>query len=541
MHRRRPAPTPRLRALAAVLALGTTLSLAACGSDGDASSGADGTRLTLAVGGESDEGYDPTLGWGRYGSPLFQSTLLTREPDLGIGKDLATAYEVSDDGLVWTVDIRTDARFTDGEPVTADDVAYTFTTAAKQGGLTDVTALKSARAVDEDTVELTLKAPQSTFVNRLVSLGIVPEHAHGKEYASNPVGSGPYELVDWRRGQQLVVQRNDDYYGAEPAFERLTFLFTDEDASLAAARSGQVDVAGLPASLATDEIEGMRLETVTSIDNRGISFPTVPETGHTSPSGDPVGNDVTSSEAVRRAVNVAVDRAALVEGVLDGFGTPAYGPVDNSPWFNPDTKIADADVDEARRILAADGWKDTDGDGTVDKDGVEATFTLLYPASDSLRKGLALSVVDQVAPAGIRIETEGAGWDEIYSRQHTDAVLFGWGSHDPSEMYNLHHSSKAGIESWNTGYYANDAVDAHLDAAMRATDPAKAEAEWRAAQLDEDGNGFSAQGDAAWAWLVNLEHTYVVDDCLDLGEPHIEPHGHGWPLTAGLADWKWTC
>ncbi|HEY1134246.1 MAG TPA: ABC transporter substrate-binding protein [Nocardioides sp.] len=534
-------PLPRFRpfALAGGLVLVGSL-LTACGGDTSAGGSRDGSELRLAIGGESEEGYDPTLGWGRYGSPLFQSTLLTREDDLSIGLDLATDYGVSDDGLVWTVDIRDDATFTDGEPVTAEDVAYTFTTAAESGGLTDVTALESAVAVDADTVELTLTAPQSTFVNRLVTLGIVPEHAHGEDYASNPVGSGPFRFVSWERGQQLVVERNDDYYGEQPAFERVTFVFTDEDASLAAMRTGDVDVAGVPSSLATQEIDGARIEAVTSVDNRGISLPTVP-TGTTTDDGIPVGNDVTSDVAVRRALNVAVDREALVDGVLEGFGSPAFGPADATPWFEPSTVIEDADPDGARAILAEAGWTDADGDGTVEKDGMPAEFTLLYPATDSLRQGLAVNVADMAAEAGIAITTEGVSWEEIDQRLHTDAVLFGWGSHDPTEMYNLYHSAEAGVEYNNAGYYANPVVDAHLDAAVAAIDPDEAIASWRAAQLDADGIGTAASADAPWAWLVNLEHTYYVSDCLDIGTPQIEPHGHGWPITAGITGWTWTC
>ncbi|WP_114423054.1 ABC transporter substrate-binding protein [Nocardioides houyundeii] len=516
--------------------------LAACGgtsTDADAHSAP--SELRLAVGGESDEGYDPTLGWGRYGSPLFQSTLLVREPDLGVGTDLATSYQVSDDGLTWTVDLRTDAVFSDGEPVTPADVAYTFNTAATRGGLTDVTALEQAVAIDEDTVELRLSEPRSTFVNRLISLGIVPEHAHGDGYARRPVGSGPFKLVDWQQGQQLVVERNEDYYGEKPEFERIVFVFTDEDASLAAARAGEVEMAAVPSALATQDIAGMRLHAITSLDNRGISFPTVPAAGGTSPVGAPIGNDVTADRAIRRAVNTAVDRQRLVDGVLEGFGSPAAGPVDAAPWFEPGSRVADADTDAAAQLLERAGWSDTDDDGVREKAGMDASFTLLYPADDSLRQGLALSVVDMVAPAGIEIRTEGVGWDEIYQRQHADAVLFGWGSHDPTEMYNLYHSSLAGTESFNPGYYSGPTVDRHLDAAMAATDPDEATRQWRAAQLDEDDRGFSAPGDAAWAWLVNLEHTYFVDQCLDLGPAYVEPHGHGWPVTAGITSWRWDC
>lgn len=532
---------PRTPLLMRVVLLVTgALLLASCGSGAsDEESNGRPTELRLAVGGESDEGFDPTLGWGRYGSPLFQSTLLKRAADLSIENDLATRHEVSEDGLIWTVDIRTDAKFSDGTPVTAKDVAYTFNTAAEQGGLTDVTALDAATAVDRDTVEMRLDRPQSTFINRLVSLGIVPEHAHGKDYAQQPVGSGPFRLVSWQKGQQLVVERNDAYYGEKPSFGRVVFLFTDEDATLAAARSGGVHIAAVPSSLATGEIDGMRLEAVPSIDNRGIAFPTVPDNGRRSRNGAPIGNDVTADQAVREAVSQAVDREALVDGVLEGFGSPASGPVDSAPWHQPRVTVENADVEAAAATLESAGWTDGDGDGIREKDGRAAEFTLLYPAGDTLRQGLALSIVDMVKPAGIAISTEGVPWEEIDQRLHSDAVLFGWGSHDPAEMYNLYHSSRAGTESWNPGYYSDPVVDRHLDDAMRATDQETANKAWRAAQLDENGGGFTA--DHPWVWLVNLEHTYYVDECLDLGEMQTEPHGHGWPITAGIAGWRWHC
>lgn len=506
---------------------GNTGGAGSTGTGNGAGGGTDGerTELRLAIGGESEEGYDPTLGWGRYGSPLFQSTLLTREPDLSIGYDLATSYDVSADGKTWTVELRDDAIFTDGEPVTAEDVAYTFATAAEQGGLTDVTGLDRAEATGDHTVTFTLKTPQSTFVNRLATLGIVPEHAHDEDYARHPIGSGPFTFVDWQRGQQLVVERNDDYYGDQPAFERVTFVFTGEDASLAAMRTGDVDMAGVPSTLATQDIDGARIEAVTSVDNRGISLPVA-----TARDG---GNDITADPAVRRALNAVVDREALVDGVLEGFGTPAYGPADTTPWGAPGLEVTEGS-DEAERILDEGGWLDEDGDGIVEKDDEPAEFTLLYPADDSLRRGLALNVADMAKEAGLKVDAEGASWEVIEKRMHADAVLFGWGSHDPTEIYNLYHSAEAGQGFNNPGRYANDEVDAHLDAAVQTTDEDEATKQWQEAQR-------AAAADVPWVWLVNLEHTYYVSDCLDLGTPYVEPHGHGWPITAGITGWTWTC
>ena len=103
-------------------------------------------ELVLSVGGESDTGFDPTTGWGRYGSPLFQSTLLKRDHDLNIVNDIATSYEVSEDGKVWTVLLRDDVKFSDGKPLTADDVKFTFETALNNGSVVDLKCIGESRS-----------------------------------------------------------------------------------------------------------------------------------------------------------------------------------------------------------------------------------------------------------------------------------------------------------------------------------------------------------------------------------------------------------
>jgi peptide/nickel transport system substrate-binding protein len=497
-------------------------------------------QIVLAIQGEPDEGFDPTLGWGRYGSPLFQSTLLKRDEDLNIVNDLAESWEVSEEGTLWTVKIREDVTFTDGENLTAADVAYTFNTAARQGGVVDLSGFQEAVATGPYEVELRLEEPRSTFVNRLITLGIVPEHAHGEDYARNPVGSGPFTFVQWQEGQQLIVAANPDYYGGAPAIQRLVFLFAEEDTAFAAAKAGQAQVVSVPQALAIQQIEGMSLYDVESVDNRGIMFPFLPDTGEKTEEGYPIGNDVTSDPAIRQAINYALDRTALVEGILEGYGSPAYGPVSGLPWEEPEASFTDGDLEQAEAILAAGGWEDADADGIREKGDLKAEFTVVYPASDSTRQALALAAADMIQPLGIQMNAEGRSWDEIETLMHSNAVVFGWGSHDPTEVYNLYHSSLAGVDFFNAGYYENGQIDELLDLALGAPTEEEAIAYWQAAQWNGE-QGFTTKGDAVWAWLVNLDHTYFVDDCLDIGTPQVQPHGHGWPITANIASWTWTC
>ncbi|MGE7622987.1 ABC transporter substrate-binding protein [Viridibacillus sp. NPDC096237] len=495
-------------------------------------------ELVLAFDSEPEAGFDPTTGWGRYGSPLFQSTLLKRDDKLNIVNDLATKYKVSEDGKVWTVKMREDVKFSDGEPLTAADIVFTFETANNNGSVVDLNGLDKVEEVDDYTVKFTLKEPQSTFVNALVATGIVPKHAYGKDYAENPIGSGPFQLVQWDKGQQLIITANPEYYDKKSNFKQITFLFLNEDAAFAAAQAGTVDLAYMPAAFSKQKVKGMRLETVQTVDNRGIVFPFV-KSGDVNENGLPIGNDVTADPAIRHAINMGVDRQALVEGVLEGHGTPAYTSVDGLPWWNPETVIKDADMDGAKKLLSEAGWKDTDGDGILEKDSLKAEFTLYYLSNDTIRQSLAITVVDMLKPLGINIKLEGGSWDMIAKKMYSNPVLMGWGSHDPHEMYNIYSSKSAGIEYYNTGYYQNKMVDSYFEKALRSKNEEEAIELWKKAQWDGT-TGLSAKGNAPWAWLVNINHLYLVKDGLDIGDQRIHVHGHGWPATDNIVDWKWT-
>lgn len=494
-------------------------------------------ELVLAFNAEPDAGFDPVTGWGRYGSPLFQSTLLKRNDQLEIVNDLATAYEVSEDRKTWTVHLREDIKFSDGEPLTSKDVVFTFEKAAASGSVVDLNALETVIALDEKTVQFTLKEAQSTFVNNLVATGIVPEHAYTEKYAENPIGSGPFRLVQWDKGQQLIIEANNQYYDLAPYFKKLTFLFLNEDAAFAAAQAGTVDFAYIPAIFSKKEVPGMELKVLETVDNRGIVFPYV-NAGGTTEDDFPIGNDVTADIAIRQAINIAVDREALIDGVLEGYGTPAYSSVDGLPWWNPDTVIEDGDMAGAEKLLDEAGWIMNEKDGIREKASLKAEFSLYYLANDELRQSLSITVADMLKPLGIQVNVEGGSWDIISQKIHSEAVLMGWGSHDPHELYNIYDSENAGVEFFNTGFYKNETVDQYFNEALLAQSEEEAIEFWKKAQWDGE-TGLSGKGDAPWAWLVNINHLYLVKEGLDIGNQRIHVHGHAWPATDNIVDWKW--
>ena len=185
---------------------------------------------------EPEAGFDPVFGWGageHVHEPLIQSTLTVTNQDLTIGYDLATSMEASQDGLTWTVTLRDGVRFTDGTPLTAADVAFTYNTARDASSVTDFTMLDRAEALDAATVVFHMKTPFSIWPYTMANVGIVPEHSYDStSYGANPIGSGRYMLKQWDRGQQVILQANPDYYGERPQMEQVTILFMEEDAAL---------------------------------------------------------------------------------------------------------------------------------------------------------------------------------------------------------------------------------------------------------------------------------------------------------------------
>ena len=510
------------------------------GSGSGATGGEHASQVTVSmpVSSEPDAGFDPFVSWGcgeHVHEPLIQSTLLTTKADMGFENDLATAYSCSDDGLTWTFTIRTDAKFTNGKPVTAHDVAYTINGVANnEASECDLTMVDKAVAVDDETCEIRLNKPFNALLYTLAVIGIVPDGGHDADYGSNPVGSGRYMLEQWDRGQQVILKANPDYYGEAPKIERVVVVFMEEDASLAAARSGQVDVAFTSATFASQQPKGYDLLNCASVDSRGISLPTIAPGATHKQTGEeyPAGNAVTQDLALRRAINYGVKRQTLIDNVLNGYGQIAYSVGDNMPWSS-DAMKCEEDLARAKALLDEAGWV-PGADGVRAKDGVTAAFDLYYSSSDSVRQAIAMEFANQMNELGIKVTPKGASWDDIYQHQFSDPVVWGWGSNSPIEVYNLNYSTGNG----NYACYENAAVDAHLDAALANPVVADSYGEWKLAMWDGE-NGVAPQGAATWVWFANVDHLYFVTEGLKVAEQKPHPHGHGWSIVNNVDQWSW--
>lgn len=500
-------------------------------------------ELVLGIGFEPEKGFNPIFESSHSNSMVFHSALLKRDVNLHIENDLADSYEISEDKKIYTVKLKDNLKFADGSPLTAKDVAFTYNTAKGEAAAgINLERFKEAKVIDDKTVELDLERPDISFTSTLASLGIVSKDYYTDDYGQKPLSSGPFELVEWKKGQEMIVKPNENYHGEKSPFKKITFLFfKDDDQALASASEGICDLIRIPYTAKDMQIEGFHPMSVKTIDNRGISLPYVPNEGKvtgddTIAPGTPIGNDVTSDIAIRKALNIAMDRDEIIKDVLNGEARKATSIADGLPWYNEETsEIADGDIEGAKKILDDAGWKEG-ADGIREKDGLKAKFDLYYAYQD--RENLAVYFAEKARQIGIEIETKFGDWDYVMPHMYDQAVLFGWGGYDPLDMYYSYASKNRGYDFYNTNFYSNEKVDEYFDKGLSADNLDDFYDNFKKAQWDGE-TGFSHLGDAPWVWIVNENHVYMVRDGLEIGKTKIEPHSSRFTIIDSIANWKW--
>ena len=504
----------------AYLALSVIFILAMFGCTPNNDNKTDEVTVTMPKTSEPDKGFDPIYGWGcgeHVHEPLIQSTLVKTNSDMEIENDLATSYAISDDAKTITFTIRDDVKFSDGSKLTASDVAFTVNKEVENvDNPADFSSIESAEAVSETTCEVRLNKPDNTVLYLLATVGIVPESSYDSAtYGKNPVGSGRYILESWERGSSATFVANENYYGNTPSIRRIKVLFVDEEASYSCAKTGEADVAYVSPLLSQNEINGYDLLKVETVDSRGISLPTVE-------------NKVTSDFNVRYAINLGVNKQKLINDCLYGCGKVANSVCDSLPWASNSMKI-DADAGMAAMMLENAGWKLSD-DGFREKDGVKCEFDLYYASSDSTRQALAYAFASQMKEIGIKVNTIGASWDDIYPHQYSDAVLWGWGSNSPSELISVIRSDG----TCNFSQFSSTDADTLIDEAVAEKNVATSYS-----KLSEAQAYVSPEKASSWVWIANVEHTYFVKQGLKVADQKIHPHGHGWSLINNIDEWSW--
>lgn len=512
------------------------LLIAGCGSSGsgdkkaETKAAAAKDEIVITAGNNLVAGkFDPTVGYGVWNPDIFHSHILKIGKDNNLENDLAVKETISPDGKKYTYEIRKDAKFTDGKQLTAKDIEFTFKKAMSRASAVDLTMVADIKAIDDSHVEFTLKQPWSSFPYVLPSVGIVPQHAYTDTYGDKPLGSGAWKIVDFQKGQQLILAPNEHYYGPKSKFKKITILKMDEDAALAAAKSGKLDLVLVSSEFAKNEVKGMKLKALDVTDIFVLNLPVIKETME---KDKKVGNNVTSDPAIRKALNIGIDRKSIISKGLNGYGKPAYVFGTYMPW-TAGTTFADNKVEEAKKILADAGWKDTNGDGIVDKDGVNAEFTVTGRSNDLDRYNTVVALAEDAKKLGIKIVPKSAPWAECRVARNIP-TLWTFGETNPITIYRQYGSSQVDVNKiGNPSTYKNNEVDALMDKAIFAMNREEANKFWQQALK-------RTEPDVPSLVICNPQNLYFVREGLqipDLGKVPIRAQGIS--IVENMNEWSW--
>jgi peptide/nickel transport system substrate-binding protein len=387
---------------------------------------------------------------------IFESMIQVDGDSLEIIPHIAKSWDISEDKLTYTFYLRDDVHFSDNVPLTAHDVKFSHDilmdpvndTASGRSMRVDVL---SATVIDDYTIQFKMSKP---FIYHLVVLGgneIYPKHIYGTGDFNNhpnnraPIGSGPYVFEKWDTGQQIILARNENYWGPkQPIAKRVWKLITDDNAAFQALERGDTD----------------RYLVKPDAWNRKASKPAFEEKFNKFTPDSPIPGYFSrynyigwnmrkpqfEDKRVRRALCMLFDRQSIIDNVWGELGTMITGSVFHKmPEYDQSIDPWPFDPEGAAKLLDEAGWIDTDKDGVRDRNGIPLEFELSFASGIQEYERLGAIYKEELARVGINIKLSPLEWATFQERVHKrnfDACMLAWVTSYMVDGYPLWHSSQ---------------------------------------------------------------------------------------------------
>ncbi|WP_102126537.1 ABC transporter substrate-binding protein [Deinococcus planocerae] len=399
----------------------------------------------------------PELGSILVNKVIFPGLVRPNE-DLQPVPDLARSWTITNGGLVYTFTLRDDVRWHDGRPFTADDVVFTFNTARdpKSGSrlASDFSSIKSVEARGRNTVRFVLSRPFAPFLILLGhNAGILPKHLlEGKDLNSatafnrqTPVGTGPFKVSRVVPGASVTLVANRDYYGGAPKLAGITFkVVPDLNTQVAQLRSGGLDWVTLePSNLPSVQgAQNVTIKQADAIQHYLVFFN--------------LKNPLFTSATVRRAMQYAVNRRAIIDGILKGYADYPTGTIPTAlrTYYDKSIKPITYDPAQARRLLAQAGWRPNAQGVLVNAKGEPFKFTLIVDKGNATREQAALAVQQDLKKVGMDVTLQTLEFatlvrDYLIPGKY-DANLIWWTTPPDPDQYSFYGTGQDNNEaSWS--------------------------------------------------------------------------------------------
>ena len=397
-------------------------------------------------------------------------TLVSVNYDAEISPGLAESWKVSGNGLEWTFKLKEGVKFHDGTPCDAEAVKWSLERVLQKGTLLKDVPLKAIEVKDENTLVITTKepfAPLPAYLAKGEAAPISKNSLNEKGELEKLIGTGPFKFDSWIPNQEVTLVKNKEYWGEVPQLDKVVYKGIPETATrMMMLKSGELDMARLLPADAVEQLKSnTEIKVLTSpiLRTRTVIFNLLKEPF----------NDL----KVRKAVNYAIDRKAIVEHIMAGVDMPAKGAFPpTSPWANKDIEGYPYNLEKARQLLAEAGWKDTDNDGILDKNGKPLKIDLITYTERASLPPTAEVMQEQLKKVGIQINlriSEWGGCEAASEKGDFDMFLLARNlGFLPDPSYYLmsdYHSSNTGKGSGAYGYN-NKRVDELVEQAQVTMD-----------------------------------------------------------------------
>jgi len=424
------------------------------------------------------------------------SGLVEYDKDLNIIGDLAESWDITDGGKEIVFHLRKDVRWHDGAPFTSADVEFTYKFMIDDKTPTsydaDFRLVKSFEVIDTYTVKVTYGEP---FAPALISwsMAVLPKHLlEGKDVTKSPllrepVGTGPYRFKEWKAGESITLTANDDYFRGRPYIDRIVYrIIPDTATTFLELLNGSIDIMGLTPLQWTRQTDSSEKFTSQYDKYKYLSF------GYTYVGYNHV-KEPFNDKRVRQALTYATPKDDIVKGILFDLGIAATGPYKpGTIWYNENVRKYEYSVEKAKALLAEAGWKDSDGDGILDKKGRKFEFELMTNQGNTVRTKICETLQQSWEKIGVKVNIRVLEWatfiNEYVDKQKFDALVLGWNITNDPDLYDVWHSSSCGAKKLNFICYKNEELDKLLEQGRKEFDPEKRKIYYHKAQeiLAED-------------------------------------------------------
>jgi len=438
--------------------------------------------LVIGVSGDTDS-FNPLLTRSRFGTELSKMmylSLMREQPDFVTFKPgLARAWEFKDNGSRVRFNLRTDVLWTDSVKVTAADVEFTYLKQIDEkidwAGASVKDRIKAVEVVNDSTIDFIFERPYAYQLMDINEGVILPKHVYkdaGSEdwkeldFTQNSVSNGPYKLRSWVPNQFIELEKNDLFYKADfPKIQHIIFkIVPDKTQLLTQLKTGEVQVMeGLPPQ------EAVKL----AKENKAIIIEHFPYAQFVQINWN-LNNVLFEDKQVRRAFTQAIDRQALVDHLLRGYGQINKGPVHSMLWaYNPELRDVNYSPENAKSIFTRLGWTDTNGDGYIDKNSTNLEFKLMTNIGSQVREDALVIIQEMLKKVGVKVVPHRLEWsvyvEKLVARDY-DAVLIGMMSATKVDVFPVWHSSMCGPDGFNLSCYKNNKIDELITATRTIVD-----------------------------------------------------------------------